>query len=96
MELTKLEHSFFDTLDLLGRLKVGASDEARATDAGVKFIDDCFDLLCNIMRGDEKCYFKLCAFYQSVSDDLGGCDITEEALATKKLVDAVFKSEPLK
>jgi hypothetical protein len=44
-KLTKLERGFFETLDLLGRLKLGASDEANATDKGIAFIEDCFELM---------------------------------------------------
>lgn len=94
MELTKLEDSFFATLDLVCRLKLGASDEARVTDSGVKFIDDVFELLCNIMRNDDKCFHKLCEFYKSVNADLPeGASVTpDEALATKQMCDKVFNS----
>ena len=93
MELTKLETSFFETLDLLCRLKLGASEEAKATDKGAPFIEDCFELMCNIMRYDEACFFKLCAYYKSIQDSLPeGADLSEEALTTKQLVSAVFKS----
>lgn len=93
MDITKLEESFFETLDLLCRLKLGASDVAKATDKGVAFIDDCFDLMCNIMKSDEACFFKLCAYYKKVQDSLPeGADLSQEALATKQLVSLVFKS----
>lgn len=91
--LTKLETSFFETLDLLCRLKLGASDEAKATDKGVAFIDDCFELMCNIMASDGECFFKLCAYYKAVQDSLPeGVDLSAEALTTKQLVSAVFNS----
>lgn len=93
LELTRLEHSFFETLDLLCRLKLGANKEASATDKGAAFIDDCFDLMCNIMQSDETCFFKLCAYYKSVQDSLpDGADLTDEALTTKQLVCAVFNA----
>lgn len=93
MNLTKLETAFFETLDLLCRLKLGASDEAKATDKGVAFVDDCFDLMCNIMQSDETCFFKLCAYYKNVQDSLPeGADLSEEALTTKQLVSAVFNN----
>lgn len=93
MKLTKLEESFFETLDLMCRLKLGASDKAKATDEGIAFVNDCFELLCNIMRGDETCFFKLCAYYKNIQDSLPeGADLSEEALTTKQLVSAVFNS----
>lgn len=94
--LTKLEKSFFETLDLLGRLKLGASDEAKATDKGVAFIEDCFELMCNILGADEMCFHKMCAFYRSIQQELPeGADLTDEALATKQLVSAVFSTKQL-
>lgn len=97
VELTKIEFSFFETIDLLCRLKLGASDEARATDDGVKFVDDCFELLCNIMSADSECFHKLCAYYRTVNDELAfGAEVdTDEALATKHLCEMVFKSKAL-
>ena len=93
MELTKLETAFFETLDLMCRLKLGASDEAKATDKGVTFINDCFELMCNIMQSDEACFFKLCSYYKDVQDSLPeGADLSDEALTTKQLVSAVFKT----
>lgn len=91
MMLSKLENAFFETLDILCRLKLGASKEAKATDKGVAFIEDCFELMCNIMHSDPECFFKLCAYYKTVQDSLpDGCDLSEEALTTKQLVSAVF------
>lgn len=92
--LTKLEHSFYETLDVLARLKLGISDEAKTTDKGAKFIEDCFDLMCNIMGADDECFHKLCAFYRSVNDSLPeGAEVTNaEALATKHLCEKVFAS----
>ena len=93
MELTKLETAFFETLDLMCRLKLGASDEAKATDKGVAFINDCFELMCNIMQSDEACFFKLCSYYKDLQDSLPeGADLSNEALTTKQLVSAVFKT----
>lgn len=93
MNLTKLETAFFETLDLLCRLKLGASSVAQATDKGVAFIEDCFELMCNIMQSDEACFFKLCAFYKAIEESLPeGADLSEEALATKQLVSAVFNA----
>lgn len=93
MKLTNLETAFFETLDLLCRLKLGASDEAKATDKGVAFIEDCFELMCNIMHSDPECFFKLCAYYKAIEDSLPeGCDLSEEALATKQLVSAVLNA----
>lgn len=93
MSLTKLESAFFETLDLLCRLKLGASNEAKTTDKGAAFIDDCFDLMCNVMQSDEACFFKLCAYYKSIQDSLPeGADLTDEALTTKQLVSAVFNA----
>ena len=93
MNLTKLETAFFETLDLLCRLKLGSNNEATATDKGTAFIEDCFDLMCNIMQGDETCFFKLCAYYKNVQDSLPeGADLTDEALTTKQLVSAVFNA----
>ena len=93
MELTKLETAFFETLDLMCRLKLGASDEAKAIDKGVAFINDCFELMCNIMQSDEACFFKLCSYYKDVQDSLPeGADLSGEALTTKQLVSAVFKT----
>jgi hypothetical protein len=93
MKLTSLETAFFETLDLLCRLKLGASDEAKATDKGVAFIEDCFELMCNIMHSDSECFFKLCAYYKAIQDSLPeGCDLSEEALTTKQLVSAVFNA----
>lgn len=92
--LTKLEISFFETLDLLCRLKIGASDEARTTDAGVVFVNDCFELLCNIMSADERCFHKLCEYYKSVNASLPeGVGVTPaEALAAKQMCERVFRS----
>lgn len=93
MKLTKLETSFFETLDLLCRLKLGATEEVKATDKGAGFINDCFELMCNIMQSDEACFFKLCAYYKNIQDSLPeGADLSEEALTTKQLVSAVFKT----
>ena len=93
MALTKLETAFFETLDLLCRLKLGASDEAKTTDKGASFIEDCFELMCNIMQNDEACFFKLCAYYKNIQDSLPeGADLSNEALTTKQLVSAVFKT----
>lgn len=93
MKLTKLETAFFETLDLLCRLKLGAAEEAKATDKGAAFIEDCFELMCNIMRNDETCFFKLCAYYKDIQDSLPeGADLSEEALTTKQLVSAVFNT----
>lgn len=93
MELTKLETAFFETLDLMCRLKLGASDEAKATDKGVAFINDCFELMCNIMQSDEACFFKLCSYYKDVQNSLPeGADLSNEALTTKQLVSVVFKT----
>lgn len=93
LNLTKLETAFFETLDLLCRLKLGASDEAKATDKGIAFIEDCFELMCNIMQNDEACFFKLCSYYKNIQDSLPeGADLSQEALTTKQLVSAVFKT----
>ena len=93
MNLTKLETAFFETVDLLCRLKLGASSVAQTTDKGICFIEDCFELMCNIMQSDEACFFKLCAFYKAIEESLPeGADLSEEALATKQLVSAVFNT----
>lgn len=93
MSLTKLETAFFETLDLLCRLKLGASSEAKTTDKGIAFIEDCFELMCNIMQNDEACFFKLCAYYKDIQDSLPeGADLSQEALSTKQLVSTVFKT----
>lgn len=93
LKLTKLESAFFETLDLLCRLKLGASNEGKTTDKGCAFINDCFELMCNIMQSDEACFFKLCSYYKNIQDSLPeGTDLSQEALATKQLVSAVFKT----
>lgn len=94
MELTKLERAFYETLDLMCRLKLGISEEAKMTDKGSQFIEDCFDLLCNIMASDELCFHKLCTFYREVNASLPeGAEVTPiEALATKHACEKVFAS----
>lgn len=94
MSLTKLEYAFFETLDLMCRLKLGINEEAKTTDKGAQFIEDCFELLCDIMASDEKCFHKLCAFYRSVNEALPeGAGVTpNEALLTKQVCEKVFAS----
>lgn len=92
MELTKLEASFFETLDLMCRLKLGVAEEGKTTDTGARFVFDVFDLLCNIMRADDKCFHKLCEYYKSVNASLpDGAGVTpDEALATKYACERAF------
>lgn len=94
LDLTKLEIAFFETLDLMCRLKLGINDDARATDKGAQFIEDCFDLLCNIMSSDDMCFHKLCTFYRSVNASLpeGVAVSSDEALAAKHACEKVFAS----
>ena len=98
MELTKLEQSFFETLDLMCRLKLGISAEAETTDEGSRFVFDMFDLLCNIMKADDKCFHKLCEYYKLVNASLpDGAGVTaDEALATKHVCEKVFLCKGVK
>lgn len=93
-QLTKLEYAFFENLDLLCRLKLGINDEVKSTDKGSAFIEDMFELLCNIMSADEMCFHKLVAFYHKVNDGLPEeAHVTPcEALATKVACEKVFAS----
>lgn len=92
MKLTKLEEGFFETLDLLCRLKIGASDYAKATDEGARFIFDVLEIFVNVMRADDECFLKLCEFYRSVNADLPeGANVSpEEALTVKHICERLF------
>jgi hypothetical protein len=92
MALTKIEEGFFSTLDLMCRLKLGLEDNAKATDEGSRFIFDVLDILVNIMKGDEQCFYKLCEYYKSVNADLPeqAHVTTEEALTTKHICERFF------
>lgn len=94
MQLTKLEYAFFENLDLFCRLKLGINDEVKSTDNGSAFIEDMFELLCNIMASDEMCFHKLVAFYHKVNDGLPEEAHVKpcEALATKVACEKVFAS----
>ena len=94
MTLTKLEEAFFENLDLFCRLKLGINAEVKCTDSGSAFIEDIYDILCNIMASDPNCFHKLIAYYKHVNASLPeGVEVSaEEALATKHACEKVFIS----
>ena len=94
MELTKLEYEFFNTLDTFCRLKLGINEEFKNTDSGARFINDCFDVLCNVMSADPDCFHKLCAFYKSVNASLpDGVGVSgDDTLVVKHACERVFNN----